>query len=65
MESFLDIDVAVAGLLIMFAVVVAGLGFAYIADEEATGRRIDWLEEPLATPEVSAGDRAVELRKAA
>ena len=50
MESFLNTDVAVAGLLIMFAVALGGLVFAYIADEEAKGRRIDWLEEPLAMP---------------
>ena len=65
MENFLNVDVAVAGLLIMFAVVVAGLGFAYIADEEAKGRRIDWLEEPLATAEKPRHVEVVQLRKAA
>lgn len=49
MESFLDVDMAAAGLLIMLAVAIGGLVLAYIADEEAKGRRIDWLEEPLAT----------------
>jgi len=64
-EGILNVDVAVAGLLIMFAVVVAGLGFAYIADEEAKGRRIDWLEEPLATAEKPRHVEVVQLRKAA
>ena len=65
MESFLNTDVAVAGLLIMFAVALGGLVFAYIADEEAKGRRIDWLEEPLATIGESSEVQETRLRKAA
>lgn len=65
MESFLDVDVAVAGLLIMFAVALGGLVFAYIADEEAKGRRIEWLEEPLATIGESSEVQETRLRKAA
>jgi hypothetical protein len=65
MESFFNTDVAVAGLLLMFAVALAGLVFAYIADEEAQGRRIDWLEEPLATIGESSEVQETRLRKAA
>ncbi len=65
MESFLDVDVAVAGLLIMFAVAIGGLVFSYIADEEARGRRIEWLEEPLATIGESSEVQETMLRKAA
>jgi len=65
MENFLNVDVAVAGLLIMLAVAIGGLGFAYIADEEAKGRRIDWLEEPLATIGESSEVQETRLRKAA
>ncbi|MEK7204288.1 MAG: hypothetical protein AAB254_02155 [candidate division NC10 bacterium] len=38
----------VAGLLVLLAVALGGILFSYIADEEAKGRRIEWLEEPLA-----------------
>ena len=65
MESFLNTDVAVAGLLVMLAVAIGGLAFAYIADEEAKGRRIDWLEEPLATIGESSEVQETRLRKAA
>lgn len=50
--GFLDPTIAVAGLLVLLAVALGGILFGYIADEEARGRRIDWLEEPLAMPGV-------------
>ncbi|MGH7351628.1 MAG: hypothetical protein ACREJJ_04550 [Candidatus Methylomirabilales bacterium] len=65
MESFFNTDVAVAGLLVMLAVTIAGLVFAYIADEEAKGRRIEWMEEPLATIGESSDVQETRLRKAA
>ena len=65
MESFFNTDVAAAGLLVMLAVAIGGLAFAYIADEEAKGRRIDWLEEPLATIGESSEVHETRLRKAA
>ena len=65
MESFFNTDVAAAGLLVMLAVAIGGLAFAYIADEEAKGRRIDWLEEPLATIGESSEAQETVLRKAA
>ncbi len=65
MESFFNTDVAAAGLLVMLAVAIGGLAFAYIADEEAKGRRIDWLEEPLATIGESSEVQETRLRKAA
>ncbi|MGH2396511.1 MAG: hypothetical protein ACRDFW_05895, partial [bacterium] len=51
--EFLNATIAAAGLAILFAVAIGILVFNYIADEERKGRRIDWLEEPLAMP----GDR--------
>ena len=65
MESFFNTDVAAAGLLIMLAVAIGGLVFSYIADEEARGRRIEWLEEPLATIGESSEVQETMLRKAA
>lgn len=65
LEGILNTDVAVAGLLVMLAVAIGGLAFAYIADEEAKGRRIDWLEEPLATAEKPREVDKVRLLKAA
>jgi len=65
LEGILNTDVAVGGLLVMLAVAIGGLAFAYIADEEAKGRRIDWLEEPLATAEKPRHVEVVQLRKAA
>lgn len=66
--QFFNPTIAAAGLAVLLAVAIAGLLFSYIADEERKGRRIDWLEEPLAMP----GDRAhpqktegVKLPKAA
>ncbi|MGH7772528.1 MAG: hypothetical protein ACREQA_09880 [Candidatus Binatia bacterium] len=64
-EGILNVDVAAAGLLIMLAVAIGGLAFAYIADEEAKGRWIDWLEEPLATAGKSQEVEKVRLLKAA
>lgn len=64
--EFLDPTIAVAGFLVLLAVALGGILFSYIADEEAKGRRIEWLEEPLAMPGESK--RVVEkvvLRKAA
>jgi hypothetical protein len=46
--GFLNSTIAVAGLAVLLAVALGGILFSYIADEEAKGRRIDWLEEPLA-----------------
>jgi len=65
MASIFNVDIAVAGLLIMLAVAIGGLVFAYIADEEAKGRRIEWLEEPLATIGESSEVQETKLRKAA
>jgi len=65
MESIFNVDIAAAGLLIMLAVAIGGLAFAYIADEEAKGRRIEWLEEPLATIGESSEVQETRLRKAA
>jgi len=45
--GFLNSTMATAGLLVLLAVALGGIFFGYIADEEAKGRRIDWLEEPL------------------
>jgi len=65
MGSIFNVDIAAAGLLIMLAVAIGGLVFAYIADEEAKGRRIEWLEEPLATIGESSEVQETKLRKAA
>ena len=65
MGSIFNVDIAAAGLLIMLAVAIGGLVFAYIADEEAKGRRIEWLEEPLATIGESSEVQETRLRKAA
>jgi hypothetical protein len=54
-----------AGGLILLVVAVGAFLLGYIAHEEAKGRRIDWLEEPLATPEESRHVEDVRLRKAA
>jgi len=45
--GFLNSTMATAGLLVLLAVALGGILFGYIADEEAKGRPIDWLEEPL------------------
>ena len=64
--EFLNSTIAVAGLLVLLAVALGSILFGYIADEEAKGRRIDWLEEPLAMPgEPKRVVEKVVLRKAA
>jgi len=63
--ALLDATLAVAGLLVMLAVAMGVILFGYVADEEARGRRIEWLEEPLAMPGESAQAEEVRLRKAA
>ena len=65
--EFVNVTIAVAGLLLLFATAMAGiLLFGYVGDQEAKGRRVDWLEEPLATAGVPARPlEKVELRKAA
>ena len=44
----LESIVGFAGGLILLAFAVGAVLLGYIAHEEAKGRRIDWLEEPLA-----------------
>ena len=66
--QYFDSTMAGAGLAVLLAVTIAGLVFSYIADEEAKGRRIDWLEEPLAMPhelERVQEEERVTLTKAA
>ena len=63
--QFFNSSIAAAGLLVLLAVAMAGLLFSYIADEEAKGRRIEWLEEPLATPGQPGQAQGVLLKKAA
>jgi hypothetical protein len=58
--QYLGSTIAVAGLVALLAVALAGALFGYIADEEAKGRRIEWLEEPLAM--VGDGGHAHELK---
>jgi hypothetical protein len=57
--------IAAAGLAVLLAVEIGGLVFSYIADEEAKGRRIDWLEEPLAVPGEHGQAQGIKLKKAA
>ncbi len=61
----LDFTIATAGLLILLAVALGSILFGYVADEEAKGRRIEWLEEPLAVPEAPGVVAKAILRKAA
>ena len=63
--GFLNPTIAVAGLSVLLAVALGGILFSYIADEEARGRRIDWLEEPLAMPGESKPVERAILQKAA
>lgn len=63
--EFLNATIAVAGLFAMLAVVMGVILFGYIADEEARGRRLEWLEEPLAMAGEPAQVEEVKLRKAA
>jgi len=63
--GFLNATVAGVGLLAMLAVAMGVILFGYIADEEARGRRIEWLEEPLAMAGKPAQGEEVRLHKAA
>ena len=63
--ELLNSTLAVAGFLVLLAVALGGILFSYIADEEAKGRRIDWLEEPIAMPGKPEQVEKVVLRKAA
>ena len=63
--EFLSATTVTAVLLAFLAVALAGILFGYVADEEAKGRRIAWLEDPLATAPKSVRLEKVELRKAA
>jgi hypothetical protein len=63
--EFLNATIAAAGLFAMLAVAMGVILFGYIADEEAKGRRIEWLEEPLAMPGKPAEGEDVRRRKAA
>lgn len=63
--EFWNPGIAAAGLAILLAVALAGILFGYIADEEAKGRRIEWLEEPLAMGGEPEKAQEVRLSKAA
>ena len=64
-SGLLNSTVAATGLLILLAVAMGAILFGYIADEEAKGRRIGWLEEPLAGPGEYRQAQGIELKKAA
>ncbi|MCI0658690.1 MAG: hypothetical protein L0170_16685 [Acidobacteria bacterium] len=57
--------VGFVGGLVLLAIAVGAFLLGYIAHEEAKGRRIDWLEEPLATPQEFRHMEDVKLAKAA
>jgi hypothetical protein len=63
--EFLSATWAVAGLAALLATAMAGVLFAYVADEEANRRRLDWLEEPLAIAPEAPRAEVIPLRKAA
>ncbi len=63
--EFLSAAIGTAGLLAFSAVALAGIFFGYVADEEVKGRRLMWLEEPIATVPTPVRLEKVELRKAA
>jgi L-asparagine transporter-like permease len=63
--EFWSPTIAIAGLAILLAVALAAILFGYIADEEAKGRRIEWLEEPLALGGEPEKMQEAQLRKAA
>jgi hypothetical protein len=64
--EFIDFIVATAGLWVLFGAAISGLLlFGYVADEEGKGRRLMWLEEPLAMAPRPVRLEKVELRKAA
>ena len=61
--EFLNATIAAAGLAILFAVAIGVLVFSYIAGEERKGKRIEWLEEPLAMPGDSVHPQTTEAVK--
>lgn len=63
--EIINATIAVAGLCALLAVAMASILLGYVADEEAKGRRIGWLEEPLATAGSPVRVEKVELRRAA
>lgn len=63
--ALLDATLAAAGLFVMLAVALGAVLFGYIADEEARGRQIEWLEEPLAMAGQSGQVEGLRLPKAA
>lgn len=63
--EFLSAAIVTAGLLAFLAVALAGILLGYVADEEAKGRRLMWLEEPIVTAPTPVRLEKVELRKAA
>lgn len=63
-QSFSHI-IAAVGLFALLAVAMAAILLGYIADEEAEGRRIEWLEEPLAMPGEYGQAQGIKLKKAA
>ena len=63
--QFFNLTIAAAGLAVLLAVAIGGIIFGYIADEEAKGRRVEWLEEPLAVPGEYGQTQGIKLKKAA
>lgn len=63
--ELLNATIAAAGLVVMLAVAMGVILFGYVADEEARGRRLEWLEEPLAMAGEPVQVGEVKLRKAA
>ncbi len=64
--EFMNLTIATAGLWMLLAAALGGLLLlGYVADEEAKGKRLMWLEEPLATARRPVRLEKVELRKAA
>jgi len=63
--ELLNATIAAAGLVVMLAVAMGVILFGYVADEEARGRRLEWLEEPLARAGEPVQVEEVKLRKAA
>ena len=64
-SELINVTIAVGGLFILLAAAMAGIFLGYVADQEAKGRRIEWLEEPLATAGPPVQVAKVELRRAA
>lgn len=63
--GLLDGTLAAVGLFVMLAVALGAILFGYIADEEARGRRLEWLEEPLAMAGQPGQAEEMKVRKAA